>query len=193
MTLTSELEAVLASTRGLFAAAACSCALATEDGSSLTFVAASGAGAAEIVGVTLPVSRGIVGYVALSGQPIVVADVHRDERFARDIAETTDYVPQTILAVPMLDPDGDVMGVIEVLDPTTGDQESRLGGQRGTVAELGVLTVIASQVAAVVRLVRAADPGDDRLDTALAALDGTSARQLLAVLGAVAERVEREA
>ena len=93
----------------------------------------------------------------------------------------------------MLDPDGDVMGVIEVLDPTTGDQESRLGGQRGTVAELGVLTVIASQVAAVVRLVRAADPGDDRLDTALAALDGTSARQLLAVLGAVAERVEREA
>lgn len=193
MTLTSELEAVLASTRGLFAAAACSCALATDDGSSLTFVAASGAGAAEIVGVTLPVSRGIVGYVALSGQPIVVGDVHRDERFARDIAETTAYVPQTILAVPMLDLDGDVMGVIEVLDPTTGDQESRLGGQRGTVAELGVLTVIASQVAAVVRLVRAPGPGDERLDAALAGLDATSARQVLAVLGAVAERVEREA
>lgn len=193
MTLTSELQAVLASTRGLLAAAACSCALADDDGTSLTFVAADGAGAAEIVGVTLPVSRGIVGYVALSGQPIAVADVHRDERFARDVAETTAYLPSTILAVPMLDDDGDVMGVIEVLDPAHGEQESRLGGQHGTVAELGVLTVIASQAAAVVRLSRGATPGDDALGAALSGLDPTSTRQVAALLRAVVDRVEREA
>ena len=52
----SDLRAVLSSTRTLFGAAACSCALTSDDGASLTFVAADGAGAAEIVGVSIPVN-----------------------------------------------------------------------------------------------------------------------------------------
>lgn len=151
MSVRSELQAAVASTRGLFGAAACSCALATEDGSSLEFVAADGAGADQIVGVTLPVSRGIAGFVALSGQPMAIGDVARDERFARDVAEQTEYVPTAILAAPLLDPDGETIGVIEVLDPTRED-ESRIGTQRGTAAELAALTVVATQVSAIVRL-----------------------------------------
>ena len=42
MTLITELTAVCASLRGLFGAAACSCALAVEDGAELEFVAADG-------------------------------------------------------------------------------------------------------------------------------------------------------
>src|SRR3712207_8542927 len=49
-------------------AAACSCALASEDGTELEFVAADGAGADQIRGVRLPAGRGIAGFVALSGQ-----------------------------------------------------------------------------------------------------------------------------
>lgn len=146
----SDLRAVLASTRTLFGAGACSCALTSDDGAGLTFVAADGAGASEIVGVSIPVNRGIAGWVALSGQPTAIADVGRDDRFARDVAEATAYVPTSILAVPMVDPQGQTVGVIEVLDPT------RAG------LDLSVLAVIASQAEAVIRLGAAVDAGADR-------------------------------
>jgi signal transduction protein with GAF and PtsI domain len=152
MTMTAELQAGVSATRALFGAAACSCALAAEDGAALRFVAADGVGAAEIIGVTLPVGRGIAGWVALTGQPIAVGDVTRDERFARDIAEATEYVPTSILAAPLLTPEGETIGVIEVLDPLRTDDLSALGGQRGTGAELAALTVVASQISTVVRL-----------------------------------------
>jgi signal transduction protein with GAF and PtsI domain len=162
MTLRSELTAACATTRNVFGAAACSCALATDDGAELEFVAADGAGADAIVGVRLPVSRGIAGFVALSGQPMATSDVAADRRFARDVAESTDYVPDTILAAPLLDEQGETIGVVEVLDPVRPDGESRIGAQRGGVAELAVLTAVASQMAAVVRLSRRLEDDSDR-------------------------------
>jgi signal transduction protein with GAF and PtsI domain len=175
VSLESELQAACAATRGLFGAAACSCALALDEGGELEFVAADGAGAENIVGVRLPISRGIAGFVALSGQPIAISDVARDERFARDIAEATEYVPSSILAAPMLDQEGETIGVLEVLDPAHPDDEARLGAQRGTVAELAALTVVAASMASVVRLSRllasTADvPPDGELLAALAEL-----------------------
>lgn len=181
MRIESELQAACAATRGLFGAAACSCALALEDGGELEFVAADGAGAENIVGVRLPVSRGIAGFVALSGQPIAIGDVARDERFARDVAEATEYVPTAILAAPLLDDQGETIGVLEVLDPAHLDDEARMGGQRGTVAELAALTVVAASMASVVRLSRLLDattdvPADAELLTALAELTANDAK-----------------
>jgi len=49
------------------------------------------------------------------GQPIEIADVTRDPRFARDVAESTGYVPRAILAMP-LETDRAMLGVIEDLD-----------------------------------------------------------------------------
>src|SRR5205085_1675675 len=80
--LQQELEAAVTRVRQLYGAAACSFAQVEPDGATLRFVAADGAGADNIVGVTLPVSRGIVGWVAVSGEPMQV-DVTRDQRFAR--------------------------------------------------------------------------------------------------------------
>ncbi|WP_299053794.1 GAF domain-containing protein [uncultured Nocardioides sp.] len=151
-----DLTRILASTRTLYAAAACSCALVDDDGTGLTFVAADGAGAEAVRGVTLPVDRGVAGWVALSGQPTGIADVARDARFARDVAEATSYVPTSLLAVPMVDPDGEVVGVVEVLDPTA----EHLG--------LAVLAVVASQLEAVVRHTASTD--DEGVDPALAAV-----------------------
>ncbi|MGO4256382.1 GAF domain-containing protein [Marmoricola sp. RAF53] len=131
----------VAAVRELFDAAACSCALADEDGGALTFAAADGIGAAEVVGVQVPVGRGLVGWTAMSGQPVAVRDVRADTRFAQDIAEGTGYVPTTILAAPFFDGAGEVVGVLEVLDPgieLVGDWP------------LAVLGTLASQLAAVV-------------------------------------------
>src|SRR5262245_12394486 len=114
----AALRASVAATRSLFAAAACSIAVVDDEGEVLEFVASDGAGASEIVGVTIPVGRGIAGWAAMSGQPIAVRDVQSDARFARDVAESTQYVPSSIMAAPLVGPDGEVVGVTSVLDPS---------------------------------------------------------------------------
>jgi signal transduction protein with GAF and PtsI domain len=115
----SQLVSSVAAIRALFGAAAASCALVTDTGDRLVFVAADGAGADRIRGVELPIGRGIAGWVVMADQAIAVRDVVRDSRFARDVAEATEYVPNVVLAAPIPLPDGEIGGVLEVLDPAT--------------------------------------------------------------------------
>jgi GAF domain-containing protein len=132
--------------RSLFDAAACSIALVSAEGESLEFVASHGAGSAEIVGVAIPVTRGIAGWAAMSGQPIAVRDVAADERFARDVAESTHYLPTAIYAAPMLDADGEVVGVISLLDPGVGETSDWTLRVLGTLA--GLTAVVATRTRA---------------------------------------------
>jgi len=131
-------------TRALFNAAACSIALVDDDGSTLRFVASDGEGAHEIVGVTIPVSRGIAGWAAMSGQPIAVREVGADARFARDVAESTKYVPTAIYAAPMLDTEGEVLGVVSVLDPVVDEASDWTLDVLGTIAGLMALVTAAT-------------------------------------------------
>jgi signal transduction protein with GAF and PtsI domain len=132
------LRSVVVLGRTLFGSAACSIALLNEDESHLTYVAASGVGADQIVGVQLPINRGIAGWVVSSGQPIGIADVQRDARFERAVAESTGYVPRAILAVPIEGSTGDPLGVIQVLDSATsaGRDDMALLGLLSTHAQL---------------------------------------------------------
>lgn len=164
--LDRELRGAVASIREVFGAAACSFAQVEPDGGSLRFVAADGAGAERIVGVRLPVSRGIVGWVAMSGEPIQVADVATDRRFARDVAESTDYVPTTILAAPVQDGHGDIAGVVEVLDPAST-------GGRDSGRDLAVLGLVASQLGSIIRLSALYDAVGTGLLRTLADPEGT--------------------
>ena len=107
---------------GLRRARACSIAVFDPEANELVFRAATGSAASSVVGMRLPVKRGIAGYVVASGQAIAVHDVQRDPRFDREAAEATGYLPQSILAVP-IETASEVSGVIEVLDWT----EDRIG------------------------------------------------------------------
>lgn len=147
-TLSSELALAVASVRELLDAAACSVALVENDGAQLRFVAADGAGSAAITGTVLPVSRGIAGWVVASGQAIAIGDVSDDPRWARDVAEATDYLPQTVLAVPLLDSGEGVLGVMEVLDPASEVDTGRA---------LDIVSSVALQVTSIVRLTAAFD------------------------------------
>ena len=144
VTLVEEVRRTLAGLRRVFGAAACSFAQVEPDGATLRFIAADGAGADAITGLTMPVSRGIAGWVAMSGEPLQIADVGTDRRFARDVAEATAYVPTSILACPVVDSSGETVGVVEVLDATIHYADP---GQ-----DLAVLGLVAGQLAAVVRL-----------------------------------------
>jgi len=109
--LRSVVEAAVA----LFEAEAASIALYEPARNLLVFRVAAGEQGQGVVGLEIPPDRGLVGYVFSSGQAIAIADVRADPRFGRSFAERTEYVPRSIVAVPLLDERG-TLGVLEVLD-----------------------------------------------------------------------------
>lgn len=155
---TKLLTSIAAATRERLGAAACSVALL--HGAELEFRAADGIGTREVVGLRIPVGRGIAGWVVASGQTVAIADAHRDARFDRDTAQQTGYLPTSILATPIEGDDGPI-GVLEILD--------RAGGPH----DMHVAARAAQQVALVLDITAAATQVDDVLaDPRLAELIG---------------------
>jgi GAF domain-containing protein len=113
------LQSIVEAAARIFGGAAASILLVNEARRTLEFRVACGASNQELVGMSFPLDRGIAGYVAMTGQPIAVSDVRRDARFNRDFAESTGYVPGSILATPLLSGER-VIGVMEVLDKIEG-------------------------------------------------------------------------
>ena len=102
----------------LFEAEAASLALFDAARNLLVFRVAAGAQGQGVVGLEIPPDRGLVGYVFSTGQALAISDVARDPRFGRSFAEQTQYVPRSIVAVPLVDERGTI-GVLEVLDKRT--------------------------------------------------------------------------
>jgi GAF domain-containing protein len=125
------LQTIVETAARIFGAAAASIALVDDRAGELVFRVAYGAGSETVVGMRIPLDQGIAGYVANTGQPIAIANVQNDPRFARDTAQRTGYVPRSILAMPLITNDR-VIGVIEVLDkitsPSFGMQDMELLG-----------------------------------------------------------------
>jgi GAF domain len=114
----SQLALLCETARLAFGAAACS--VAEVDGDDLHYLAGAGVGSEAIVGARLAVGRGIGGFVAMTGQALAIDNPVADARFARDVADRTGYVPETLLVVPVVDEPGDVIGIVSVLDRTVG-------------------------------------------------------------------------
>lgn len=89
-------------------------------GGDVTYVAAWGAGADEIVGTRLTSGTGIAGAVTTSGEPQAVASCRSDPRFAAQLAEATGYVPYTMLVLPLQRGDR-TTGLLSVLDRRDGN------------------------------------------------------------------------
>jgi len=125
------LGSVVEAARRIFGAAAASIALINEKKQALDFKVSVGAGNENVVGMSIPLGKGIAGYVAMTGQPIAVSNLQQDARFNKDFAQSTGYVPRSILATPLMRGD-QVIGVMEVLDkidaPSFGMQDMELLG-----------------------------------------------------------------
>jgi predicted Ser/Thr protein kinase len=114
------IEAVVRAAAGVFEAAAASIALVEEPSGDLLYVAAWGAGAGETVGMRLAPGLGIAGAVAVSGEPQAVASCRTDPRFAARLAQTTGYVPYTMLVMPLRRNERTI-GTLSVLDRRDGN------------------------------------------------------------------------
>ena len=145
------LRSIVDVARGIFAARATSITLLDEETNELVFEAVSGEGSDAIVGRRFAANEGIAGWVATSGQSLVLDNVSEDPRFSQDVAADTGYMPKALMAVPLIG-DEDVIGVLSVLD--------RSDAETSGLAQMELLELFAKQAAialAVVQSARAAE------------------------------------
>ncbi|MEO1130535.1 MAG: SpoIIE family protein phosphatase [Planctomycetota bacterium] len=82
----------------------------------------------------LPADLGIVGEAARTQGIINIPDAYADERFNRDVDKQTGFHTRCLLTIPLVDPDGNLIGVAQVLnkDETQGgvfcEVDERLAG-----------------------------------------------------------------
>jgi GAF domain-containing protein/anti-sigma regulatory factor (Ser/Thr protein kinase) len=99
----------------LFDAEAASIALIDENGQTLTFRVAVGAGADGIVGQQLPIGEGVAGWVARTGQPARVANTRQDERWIADLDRQSGFTTRNIMCAPMIVEDRTI-GIVEIVN-----------------------------------------------------------------------------
>jgi hypothetical protein len=80
------LQATVDVARRIFSARASSVFLYDEETDELVFEAVSGEGAEALLGQRIPSSTGIAGWVLVTRQPLVVEELDKDPRFAREAA-----------------------------------------------------------------------------------------------------------
>ncbi len=135
------LEMIVETAANVIGAHAGALFLIDEAAEQLIFEVAIGPKAADVKRLRVPLGHGIAGLVALSGQPMAVADADQDSRQAADIAEQVGYRPRSILCVPLVYRDR-VTGVLELLD--------KEGAPSFAAADMHALGLFANQAAVAI-------------------------------------------
>jgi signal transduction histidine kinase/response regulator of citrate/malate metabolism len=87
--------------------------------SELAFVAVTGPASEDLLGLKLPVTTGIAGWVIRETKPVLIADAQSDPRFHQGIDAVTGMTTRSLLAVPLISK-GAALGVIEAINTTPG-------------------------------------------------------------------------
>ncbi len=102
--------------------------LVDEEKGNLFFEVALGNYEEDIKKITLNLGEGIAGWVAKHGEPLIVNDPEKDERFFRGVDERTEFRTRNIICVPIKVKDK-IIGVLEAINKKNGenfDQEDLL-------------------------------------------------------------------
>jgi signal transduction histidine kinase len=116
----------------------------------LYFRSAAGEKGESLRRLRVPMSDGIVGWVASTRQPLIVNDPQDDPRHDRKLAEAIGYLPKNLLCVPLValgEAGEEVLGVIELLDKEEGDGFDH--------ADMQLLVLIAGQASRAIQIARA--------------------------------------
>jgi GAF domain-containing protein len=159
---TRLLQSIVDATVQLFDAEAASIALFEPGPDRLEFRVAAGEKGAGAIGLTVPPTQGIAGYVYSTGQALALSDVASDPRFNRDAAQQTGYVPRSIAAAPLLDEHG-TLGVLQVLDKHSSPTFS--------LRDMELLAVFAAQATVAIAAARVQRDTAGLLRGALAQVD----------------------
>lgn len=96
----------------------------------------------EMEEIRVPISQGVSGHVARSGETVNLPSADQDDRFWKDIDQQTGYETRSMLVTPLVDPAGNRIGVVQLLNKAGGpfseadEQEvRRLARQAGALLE----------------------------------------------------------
>lgn len=139
------LQMILASAVRVMDATAGSLLLLDRTTNELVFEVIEGGGGAALEKTRMPADKGIAGWVATHGEPLIVDDVNRDARYYRNIADEHAFTTDSILCVPMITR-GQVIGVLQLLN--------KRGGLRFSLADQELLSALAAQSAIAIENAR---------------------------------------
>ncbi len=91
--------------------------------------------------IEVPWDKGIVGYVFQTGKPEIVLDPYKDKRFNKEVDKKTGYRTKNILAVPLFNKKGEVIGVFQAINKLKGIF---------TEEDLEILTLLGGYAAAAI-------------------------------------------
>jgi two-component system, NtrC family, sensor histidine kinase KinB len=93
----------------------------------LDFRASTGSGRQNVLGLQLPLGKGVAGWVAQQGQAVIVPNAYEDPRFYPEIDRRTGFITRAIACSPIIS-QGQVIGILEAINPRQGafDQDSLL-------------------------------------------------------------------
>ncbi len=73
--------------------------------------------------IVIPLTAGIAGYVAKTKEGIVINDAYADPRFDQQVDKETGYHTRNILALPIEDSNGEIMGVYQAINKMTASRK----------------------------------------------------------------------
>jgi signal transduction histidine kinase len=149
--LTAELQLepllneILRSAVQIMDAAAGAVILLDPETDELVFSVIAGGGGVALLERRMGKNEGIAGWVVTNGQPVIVDDVTRDERWYGEIQKETGFLTSSLICVP-LTYKGSVIGALEILN--------KLSGEEFDEDDLDLLTTLAHQSATAIENAR---------------------------------------
>jgi len=128
-------ELIVNTAARMMQARASSLLLVDEDGQTLKFEVTTGPKKNEIKKHELKIGQGIAGHVAKTGEPLIVKDVSKDERWYKTISDDIAFKTKSIACSPLKISE-DIIGVLQIID--------RKDGQPFDDNDLNILNVFAN-------------------------------------------------
>ena len=132
------LKIIMQSAEKVMQAEASSVFLIDNENNELYFEIATGPKQEEVKKIRLKMGEGIAGWVAYTGESLLVPDVQKDPRFAKRVDKQTHFITRSVICVP-LKVRNQTIGVVQVLN--------KIGGDTFSKSEIKFLEALASQAA----------------------------------------------
>ncbi|HSF18867.1 MAG TPA: sensor domain-containing diguanylate cyclase [Vicinamibacteria bacterium] len=95
--------------------------LVDEETGELVFEMALGEKSADLSDIRIKIGEGVAGWVAETGEPAIVNNVHRDRRFQNRFDQLTQFETRSILCAPLISR-GRTLGVVEIMNRASGSR-----------------------------------------------------------------------
>ncbi|MBI4871791.1 MAG: response regulator [Candidatus Riflebacteria bacterium] len=113
------LDLIMNKTKEILKAEASSLMLLSEDASELVFVVAQGRAGASVKRFTVKVGQGISGWVAKTGEDLLIPDAYADPRFDPTFDAKTGFRTRTVMCVPLKVGER-IIGVVQLINRIDG-------------------------------------------------------------------------